>query len=71
MAQSVECINEGFFQHLNHLLQAYVVLCTSLLFKEEMGILQVNRFVLRHFFCCPGLPGWPGKRDYMENFQPG
>ena len=31
----------------------------------------MNRFVLRQIFCCPGLPRWPGKRDYMENFQPG
>ena len=46
MAQSVECINEGFFSaFLNHFLQAYVLLCTSLLFKRKMDNLQV---------------GWPG-----------
>ena len=36
-----------------------------------MDNLQVNRFVLRQILCHLGLPGWPGKRDYMENFQPG
>ena len=74
MARRVECINKGFFffSILNYLLQAYIVLCTSLLFKEKIDNLQVSRFFLRQiFFCCPGLPGWPGKRDYVENFQPG
>ena len=61
-----------FFSILNHLIQAYIVLCTSLLFKEKIDNLQMSRFVLRQFFfCCPRLPGWPGERDYMENFQPG
>ena len=41
---------KDFFSILNHLLQAYVVLCTSLLFKEKMNSLQVSRFVLRQFF---------------------
>ena len=62
---------KDFFSILNHLLQAYIVFCISLLFKEKMDDLQVNRFVLRQMFCHLGLPGWPGKRDYMENFQPG
>ena len=59
------------FSILNHLLQAYIVLCASLLIKDKMDILQVSRFVLRQIFCCLGWPGWPGKRDYVENFQPG
>ena len=46
-------------------------MCTSLLFKEKLDNLQVSRFVLWPIFCCLGLPGWPGKRDYTENFQPG
>ena len=58
---------KDFFSILNHLLQAYIVLCISLLFKEKMDNLHVNRFVLRQYFCCLDLPGWPGKRDYMEN----
>ena len=36
-----------------------------------MDNILVSRFVLRQIFCCLGLPGWPGKRDYMKNFQPG
>ena len=39
-----------FFSILNCLLQAYTVLCTSLLFKEKIDNLQVSRFVLRQFF---------------------
>ena len=33
-----------FLSILNHLFQAYIVLYISLLFKEEMDNLQVNRF---------------------------
>ena len=33
-----------FLSILDHLLQAYIVLCISLLFKEEMGNLQIIRF---------------------------
>ena len=38
---------KDFFSILNRLLQAYIVLCTSLSFKEKMDNLQVSRFVLR------------------------
>ena len=55
---------KDFFSILSHLLRAYAVLCTSLLFKVEKDYLQVSRFVLSQFFF------WPGKHDYMENFQP-
>ena len=52
---------KDFLSILNHLFQAYIVLCISLLFKEgnEQG---VNRFVLKPIF-------FSVKRDYMENFQ--
>ena len=50
MAQNLVCINEDFLSILNHLFQAYIVLCISLLFKEEMDNLQVNRFVLKPIF---------------------
>ena len=50
---------KDFLSILNHLLQAYIVLCISLLFKDN---LQVNRFVLQPIF-------FSIKRDYMENFQ--
>ena len=51
MAQSLECINEGFFLSiLNHLFQAYTLLCIFFLFQEEMDNLQVNRFVLKPIF---------------------
>ena len=60
---------KDFFNILNDLLQAYIVLCTSLLFKEKMdNFLNCSEAIL---FLLPGLPGWAGKRDYMENFQPG
>ena len=41
---------KDFFSILNHLLQAYIVSCVSLLFKEKMDNLQVSRFVLKQFF---------------------
>ena len=46
---------KDFFSILNHLLQAYVLLCTSLLFKEKIHNLQVSRFVLTEaiFFAVP------------------
>ena len=53
---------KDFLSILNHLFQAYIVLCISLLFKEEMDNLQVNRFVLKPIF-------FSVKRDYMESFQ--
>ena len=53
---------KDFLCILNHLFQAYIVLCISLLFREEMDNLEVNRFVLKPIF-------FSVKRDYMENFQ--
>ena len=61
---------KDFFRILNHLLQAYIVMCTFLLLKEKIDSLQVTRFVLRQIFCCPGLPGWPSKRDTWKIFSP-
>ena len=58
---------KDFFSILNHVLQAYIVLCTSLLFKEKMDDLQVSRFVLRQIFCCPGLRGWPERFGRAQN----
>ena len=49
---------KDFLSILNHLFQAYIVLCISLLFKEKMDNLQVNRFVLKPvFFRLNGLHG--------------
>ena len=51
MAQRVECTEmKDFFSILNHLLQAYIDLCSFLLFKEKIDNLQVSRFVLRQIF---------------------
>ena len=40
---------KDFLSILNHLFQAYIVLCISLLFKEGNGQ-GVNRFVLKPIF---------------------
>ena len=54
---------KDFLSILNHLFQAYIVLCISLYYlKREMDNLQVNRFVLKPIF-------FSVKQDYMENFQ--
>ena len=63
---------KDFFIILNHLLQTYIVSCTSLLFKEKNRQFTGGQVCSKaNFFCFPGLLGWPGKRDYIEKFQPG
>ena len=61
---------KDFFSILNHLLQAYIVLCTSLLFKEKIDNLQVSRFVLRQIFAVPVCRAGPVNAITWKMFSP-